>query len=172
MKRRTKKKIRIIALVLFGESICMIAMRESLKIWLSLLLISLLLIILTGKAFGKKYYRKSKLGQIDKMTGKEFETYLASRFEMHGYKVQLTPNSNDYGADLILKKRRKKTVVQAKRYKGKVGNAAVQEVVASKAYYKAQCAMVITNSYFSKNAINLAKANNVILIDRNNVTRL
>jgi len=54
-----------------------------------------------------------------------------------GYNVLKTPYSKDQGADLILERFEEMTVVQAKRYKGNVGNSAVQEVVASKAYYQA-----------------------------------
>ena len=77
--------------------------------------------------------------------------------------------SNDYGADLVMKKHGKVTVVQAKRYKNTVGNSAVQEIVAAKAYYKADKCMVVTNSYFSKNAKNLAKSNHVELWDRDSL---
>ncbi len=43
---------------------------------------------------------------------------------------------------------------------------AVQEVVAAKKYYKGELAIVITTSTYSKSAIELAKSNNVCLIDR------
>ena len=70
------------------------------------------------------------------------------------YKVELTPLSNDYGADLICTKNGQVLVVQAKRYEGKVGNAAIQQVVAAKDYYEADECMVVTNSYFTRNAYN------------------
>ncbi len=44
-----------------------------------------------------------------------------------------------------------------------VGIAAVQEVVGSIAYYKADRAMVVTNSNFTKSARDLAKRNEVEL---------
>lgn len=59
--------------------------------------------------------------------------------------------------------------MQCKRYKGKVGISAVQEVLGAKGYYKADKAMVITNSYFTPNAIKLANANDVELWDRNDL---
>ena len=117
----------------------------------------------------KRRYLKSPLSKIDVMSGTEFEEYLKARFEHMGYKVLLTPATNDYGADLILNKKGEVTVVQAKRYNGNVGNKAVQEVVAAQAYYDADHAMVITNSYYTDNAINLAEVNNVELWDRDNL---
>ena len=88
-----------------------------------------------------------------------------------GYKVKTTPRTNDYGADLILTKDGDKIVVQAKRWNDPVGNSAVQEVVAAKAYYKANRAMVVTNSYFTSNARSLAHVNNVELWDRSNLVK-
>ncbi|MFI3325988.1 MAG: restriction endonuclease [Clostridia bacterium] len=129
----------------------------------------------------KKYYQKykkrkkylnSKIHEIDKMTGLEFEELLSEFFKSQGYKVSLTKQSNDYGADLILQKNKSKIIVQAKRYKNKVGNKAIQEVVASLKIYNATKGMVITNSFYTKNAVNLANANNIILWDRNKLTEV
>lgn len=106
------------------------------------------------------------------MTGEQFEEYLCEYFKKHGYSVKLTPQTNDYGADLILNKGNVKTVVQAKRYKSKVSNKAIQEIVGAMGYYKAENAMVITNSFFTKNAYTLAEANGVELLDRNDLIKI
>lgn len=49
----------------------------------------------------KKKYLDSPLAKIDVMPGKEFEEYLKAHFEKLGYKVKLTKDAYDYGADLI-----------------------------------------------------------------------
>lgn len=105
------------------------------------------------------------------MNGVEFENCCIEHFKKLGYSAQPTPTSGDYGADIILKKGGRKTVVQCKRYKGKVGVSAVQEVIGAKGYYKADSAMVVTNSYFTPNAVNLAKANDVELWDRSQLVK-
>lgn len=89
-----------------------------------------------------------------------------------GYKVSLTKKSGDFGADLILKRNGKITLVQAKRYKNKVGVGAIQEVVAAKAMYKADSLIVATNNFFTKAAWELAKANHVYLVDRNGLIKI
>ncbi len=115
----------------------------------------------------RKKYLKSGLAKIDKMTGIQFERFLKAHFESLGYKVTLTPASNDYGADLILKKDGEKIAVQAKRYNGKVNNKAVQEIAAAMGYYKCNKGMVVTNSFYTSNAVNLAKECKIELWDRN-----
>ncbi|WP_368087110.1 restriction endonuclease [Bacillus sp. L27] len=52
--------------------------------------------------------------------------------------------------------------MQVKRYSDKVLNKAVQEVIAGIAYYKLDQGVVITNTYFTKQAQNQAKGTNVM----------
>ena len=108
----------------------------------------------------------SSLRKIDKMTGEEFEAYLGLLYDRKGYKVRYTPASTDFGADLLLKKKGVRTVVQAKRYKNPVGEASVQQALSGKGYYDADQCVVITNSYFTPAAEALAERTGVSLIDR------
>ena len=117
------------------------------------------------------YYLHMTMKRIDKLSGRAFERYLTIQFRHLGYRVKLTSYSHDYGADLVLRKWGKKTVVQAKRYERNVGIAAVQEVVGSIAYYKADNAMVVTNSNFTKSARNLAHRNEVELWGRKEIQK-
>lgn len=111
-------------------------------------------------------YINSGISTVDNMKGNEFEKFLLAHFEKLGYKGKLTKESNDYGADILLQKDNETIVVQAKRYGSKVGIKAIQELVASLQYYKASKGIVITNNYYTNNAFNLAKANNIELWDR------
>lgn len=121
--------------------------------------------------FARKYwrrYRLSRLGlsDVDRLSGKDFETYLATRFRALGYKVEQTKLVGDYGADLILTREGYRTVVQAKRYKKDVGNKAVQEAYGAKPMYNAQNAIVVTNRGYTKAAVKQALMTGVELWDR------
>ena len=109
---------------------------------------------------------------IDQLSGFEFEDYLSRLYTKMGYKVELTKSGADQGADLIVEKHGVKTVVQAKRYTGSVGNSSVQEIVAAKNHYKAEKAIVVTNSYFTQSAKELAESNSVELIDRDRLNKM
>lgn len=109
---------------------------------------------------------------IDKLSGFEFEDFLEDLFIELGYKTKDLPYSNDYGADLIISKGFNEIVIQAKNYTSNVGNTAVQEVIAAKSYYKSDIAMVITNSYYTENAIKTAEASEIILVDRDGLQRI
>jgi restriction system protein len=110
--------------------------------------------------------RKSGITEVDNMTGEMFERYLKTILQARGYGVSLTKASGDYGADLVLTNEGARIVVQAKRYKNKVGVKAVQEIVSAKTVYGAVEAWVITNNYFTEPAKKLAYSNDVMLIDR------
>ena len=95
-----------------------------------------------------------------------FEQLVAALFNKMGYDAKTTKLSGDQGVDVVAEKKGRRVVIQAKCYQGSVGNSAVQEVVAGKQFYHANEAFVVTNSVFTKSAIELARANNVELWDR------
>lgn len=109
--------------------------------------------------------QKIEIGDFTKLKGYEFEEYLKNLFRVLGYTVIKTPLSGDQGADLIISKDNERIVVQAKKSNQKVSNRAIQEIVAAKSHYKADKAIVVTNSSFTKSAINLALSNDVELWD-------
>ena len=137
-----------------------------------LFLVSIIVIFYFLKERKRKTYLDSGINMVDKMSGEEFETFLSVHFKELGYRVELTPITNDYGADLILKKDNRKFVLQAKRWATKVGIGAVQEIVASINYYNADKGIVISNNFFTKNAYELALKNNIELWNRNKLIEI
>lgn len=136
-----------------------------------------------NKEFDKERYligdfQKEKLELSGKFTlnnitnGTQFELYLTNLFKELGYKTKHNGKAGDQGADLILKKGDYVYVVQAKYYTSKLGNTPVQEIVGALKFYNANQGVVITNSEFTLGAENLAKANNVILIDGKDLKKL
>lgn len=122
-----------------------------------------------------KFYRlyTSGIEQVDRMSGEDFEHFLKYFFIKQGYEARVTGKTGDFGADLVISKNGETIVVQAKRYNNHpVGLSAVQEVVASIAYYSADRGMVVTNSDYSDAAIELASYNTVELIDRGKLIRM
>src|SRR3989339_391085 len=120
-------------------------------------------------------YRLGKAGmfEIDKMSGDDFERYLAMLFEKLGYRVQIVgSHKGDYGTDLILEKQGVRTAVQAKCWHNSVGIKSIQEVYGSLHFYNCTKAIVVTNNYFTQQAKRLAETNNVELWDRYKLTQV
>lgn len=103
---------------------------------------------------------------VDAMDGFQFEAFLVEIFRTIGYDVKETKKTADQGADLFVNRFGKNMVIQAKNYSGTVGNAAVQQAISAKAFYGCDEAMVVTNSYYTKSAKELADMAGVRLIDR------
>ncbi len=115
-------------------------------------------------------YNKNNLitmNEIDLMSGKEFEEFIAKLFDKMGYQTEVTKVSGDQGVDVLAFKNGYKIAIQAKCYSAIVGNHAIMEAVAGKGFYKADKCMVISNNFFTKSAKELASSNNVELWDRN-----
>ncbi len=106
------------------------------------------------------------------LTGSDFEQLLYRLYEAMGFSVQLSAKPGDQGGDLIATKGQERILIQAKRYSGSVGNGAVQEAVAARNYYDCNKAAVITNSYFTREATELAKTNGVELIPQDVLQKL
>jgi len=184
-KKKDKKRSIVLTVLLWGLFVITLALVIG---WLyvndigrlyinaaAFLIVWVILFIIAVKLFMKRFrewrYLTSTIGEIDRMDGREFERYLKCYFEHLGYKVSLTLDSHDYGADLVCENKEEVLVVQAKRYEANVGNAAIQQVVAAQAYYDADRCLVVTNSYFTKPAIELAETNDVELWDRDELIR-
>lgn len=133
-------------------------------LWLGLGL--LLAVRLAVLLYQERRLARSGIREVDGMDGIRFEQYLTLLFRQLGYTVQRTPPHGDFGADLILVKDGVRTAVQAKRYAKNVGVKAVQEVVAAQTMYRCNAAMVVTNSGYTQQASTLARSNNVVLWDR------
>lgn len=156
--------------------------RKKSRFWFILLFIILLPVILVelifkgiiklfkrkkrGKFGDKEFYDALNIEKVDIMDGVEFERFLKRLFIFKGYQVQETARTGDYGADLILKRDGRITVVQAKRYSNNVGAKALQEIYSARAHYNADNMMVVTTANFTKQAEVMAEEQNIELIDR------
>src|SRR5262249_47708183 len=105
-----------------------------------------------------RYHESRTLLEVGRMSGKEFEDFLLRLFSRMGYtELVLTP-TNDQGADLIGRSPAGfRVAIQAKRWQGVVGNAAVMELLGGMRYYSCSEGIVVTNSTFTEAARELAK---------------
>lgn len=106
---------------------------------------------------------------VDLMTGIEFEHFVAELLPDFGYRnVQVTKASGDEGADVIaVNQNGARVCIQCKHYSdNSVRFDAVQQIYTAKSLYACDIAMVVTNSYFTKQAMESAQRLGVKLYDR------
>lgn len=120
-----------------------------------------------------KFLSNVTINKIDGINGYDFELLISVILENCKFKCNLTPKSKDNGADILAYKNNLTWAIQTKLYYNhSVGNKGVQEVYTAKNYFNANLGAIITNSTFSKQAIDVAKKLNIILIDRTLLTKI
>lgn len=111
-----------------------------------------------------------KIDSLD-TSGVYFENVACELLRENGFQnIKMTKTSNDYGIDITAEKDGISYAIQCKCYSSPVGNKAIQEAYAGKEFYKCMIAVVLTNSTFTKNAVETANATQVLLWDRTKLT--
>jgi HJR/Mrr/RecB family endonuclease len=110
--------------------------------------------------------RALTIADVDNMPGLEFERYVARLLRYRGFETTTTRASGDLGVDILAERRGTNYAIQVKRQSGSVSRRAVSDAYAGMAHYGCDVAMVITNSYFSKGAVDLASSTECRLVDR------
>ncbi|MBR3059218.1 MAG: restriction endonuclease [Oscillospiraceae bacterium] len=114
-----------------------------------------------------------ELNRIDCMEGHSFEHWCADLLKWHRYsEIRVTKGSGDQGVDILAIKDGQKYAIQCKRYESKLSNKPIQEIIAGKSFYDCDCAVVMTNSYFTDGAVALADKTGVKLWDRDTIASM
>lgn len=146
--------------------------------------ISLSNLPLLQRAFHKlpllqNHYQKDRnaknytLNDIDAMDGEQFEHYVANLLALYQFtNIKVSPYSQDQGLDVYAEHQTIKYGFQCKRWGKNVPLSAIQEIYTAKELYQIDRAIVITNSGFTRAAINAALKLDVMLIDRNRLDEM
>jgi HJR/Mrr/RecB family endonuclease len=101
---------------------------------------------------------------LDRLSGRAFEEFLERVLYDLGYAVELTQQTRDGGVDLFAVRHvddiSLKFVIEAKRYskQRRVGIGVVQRLLGVKDHERASKAVLVTTTYFSKDAQKFARA--------------
>ena len=109
----------------------------------------------------------------DDMDGAQFESYCASILQKNGFEdIKITPQSRDFGIDILAKKEDITYAIQCKYYSEPVGIKAVQEAYAGKDYYDAMVGVVMTNQDFTKTGLEFAEKLRVIMWNGDDIYKM
>ncbi len=111
-------------------------------------------------------HRALDILNIDGISRTEFENYVIRLLTHRGFKVETTGEKIALGVTLIAKKHDHKYAVQIERQTGAVSRLAVSDVDREKHRYGCDKVILITNSHFSEDAIELARSKGCELVDR------
>ena len=118
-------------------------------------------------------YTITSVTNVDRMEGHEFEYFCAELLKRSGFEeVKVTRGSGDQGVDILAIKEDIHYAIQCKNYSSPLGNKPIQEVFAGKTYYRCHVGVVMTNSTFTKGAIELADSVGIILWDKDRLDKM
>lgn len=133
----------------------------------SVVVLSLVIVLVIFRLIrAKRIYDAITLAEVDTMDGLEFERFLANLLRKKGFTDVKLTEKYDYGIDIIAQKDGIKWGIQAKRYSTPVKADAVRQAYTALKHYGCLRAMVITSNTYTKPAQQLAKDNDIALIDR------
>jgi restriction system protein len=107
---------------------------------------------------------------FDFMDEAVFERYLALLFTRMGYQVRRVHYADNVST-LMATSNGVSYVIQARRNRRKVGIRAIEDAIATRKHLKCERAIVVTNHFFSSQARQIAKANQVLTLDRYDLIR-
>ncbi|MCH8568375.1 MAG: restriction endonuclease [Balneolales bacterium] len=118
-----------------------------------------------------------RITDLDKIAADKFEAAIGAIYKKQGFDVDLTPYAGDSGADVVALKADSCCLIQCKRSSGAVDGRAVQEIVTAKRLYENRYGetfelCVVTNSVLTQGAHQLARENEVIVFEREQLSRL
>ena len=112
---------------------------------------------LTPRGRRRRLLGGRSLPEIDRLSGAEFESWVHERLRAHGFAVEATPRSGDFGVDFIVHLHELRIAVEAKRRVPKISNANIRSAVAGAQHHGCQGLAVVTQSTFSDHAARQAK---------------
>lgn len=116
---------------------------------------------------------QEQLIRVDNLEGLQFEKYIGELLKKIGFRnVIVTKGSGDFGADIVAEKNNDKYAFQCKRFSSTIGPKPIGEVLRGMNKYKCNKGVVITNNYFTNQAIQEAKVSNIELWDRDKLSIL
>lgn len=134
-----------------------------------------------------KYFRDKRINFIEKMENKsievkniddvnnldpiEFEYFVQEFFIRKGYKAITTKKSNDKGADVIAEKGSERIAIQVKHSLKPISVNAIYETIEGKSSYRADKAILFTNSELTYKAENCAMRNEIEVIYNHDISQ-
>jgi hypothetical protein len=107
-----------------------------------------------------------------RMTGVDYEHAVARSLSAGGWQTETTKASGDQGLDVLARSGHRRVAIQCKKYSKPVGNRAVQEAYSAKGIYGATHAAVVTNTQFTRSAVEAAAKLGVVLLHHDDLPRL
>ncbi len=117
-------------------------------------------------------FRDKSSKTVNRLSGFEYEEFCANLLREAKWTVVVTSPTGDKGIDLLANYEGVDIAIQCKRSTNAVSSVAVQNAIGGAKYYGIRNIALITNSTYSKAAVDHAQATNVHLLHHTDIPRL
>jgi len=131
----------------------------------------------TRKKIEENYEKKRqdtlKQRNVDEMDRNTFKKFIMQVLEKSGYKIQIVSTPLDFGIDFIASRNFDHYAVRTiNNIKNEISRITVMDINREKHRFDSNKSMVVSNSYFDDQAIELAKDVDCEIIDRDKLSKL
>ena len=120
----------------------------------------------------KKKAAPVDIDSVDMLDTPAFKRLVADMLKKNGYTRVRQADADNFGVDIVAVKDGQTVAFRCKCYKRRVGVQTVQEVLGGLQRYRAVSGVVVTNSFFTNDAKQLADRQSVALWDRSVLIRM
>ena len=119
----------------------------------------------TAVSHYKYWQRKQDIDYLRSLSGLEFEHAVAAIFSRLGYKATVTKASGDNGIDIFILLSNDTIPIQCKNHAKSQGPGVIREFIGALHHGEYGIGAIVSTSGFSKAARELARENNILLLD-------
>lgn len=109
---------------------------------------------------------------VDEMSRTDFIAYTSHLYKRLGYYIQGIKTEDHLGCDLIISQKDQKIAVYCENQLDPITKDTIQKLYASKNYYHCKQCMVVTNKFLDEEAVLLANANDIKVVNREALAHL
>jgi len=129
--------------------------------------------VLRGRVWQKPDRPIASLEDLQALSPREFEAFVAFMFRQKGYEVKIRGRSGDKGVDLeLLKAGGKRAIVQCKRYRHAIGPDIARELYGTLIHEEVAHAFLVTTADISDSTRQWAEGKSMTLIDGRTLAQL
>jgi len=141
-----------------------------------ILVVALIILVECKNRFLSSFVTVEKIKHmIQDANPTEMENIVANMYKRLGYRnVEVTQPSDDYGADVVMKRKKIKYVVQVKKYEknNKIVREDIQKLQGAKEHYRANGMKFVTTGFYTQPALDYAHRHRIETIDGDELINL
>lgn len=130
------------------------------------------IITLKYLSWRRSRYKERTIESIDSMNKEEFEEFVEMQFKFNGFKTSLINTSIKKESAIFLKRKNEEIIIFTVKSSNKIDELTIKSIIEEASLLNTKDIIIVTNNYFTENAVNLANKYNFNLLNRENLKNI